>query len=304
MNHPRIAVIGAAAVDVKAHSFGALVRRGDVPGRVRLTLGGVGRNIAKNLALLGAEVTFISAVGDDEFGRWLQRDLSGAGVNLAHLLIAGSRTATWVGIIDARGDLDVGVFGGEILDALTPDFIRERQAAIADSDLIALDATLPRAAIDALLEIGRAHHIPLYLNPASIARAQTVADCVGAFDLITANALEAQVWVGNSTATASDAARTLIAKGTQRAIITLGGKGIVYADADTTRHESAHATTIVDTTGAGDALAAIFLLCHLQGRGLDETLHRALDAAAITVACEESVSEKIGEICADNKVGS
>lgn len=295
-----IVVIGAVAVDVKAKSFGALVRNADVPGRTRVTIGGVARNAAKNLARLGADVAIISAVGDDEFGRLIRGDLSRAGVNVDHLLVARDcRTATWVGILDERGDLAIGVFGGEILGTITPQVIGDRAAMIGDADLIAIDATLPRAAIDAIVARAKANHVPLYLNPASVARAQTVADCVGDSTLVTANSLEAQVFTGQSIGTIEDAkraARMLIERGVQRAIVTLGADGIVYADARVTRHMPAHPTRVVDTTGAGDALAAMFLLCHLQARSLDETLKRALRVAAITVACEESVSEEVVQL--------
>ena len=65
MNRPRISVLGAVAVDIKAKSFDALVRSSDVPGRVQVRIGGVARNVAKDLARLCAEVTILSAVGDN-----------------------------------------------------------------------------------------------------------------------------------------------------------------------------------------------------------------------------------------------
>ncbi len=298
MNPPHIVVIGAVAVDVKAKSFSALVRNADVPGRAHVTIGGVARNVAKNLARLGADVAIVSAVGDDEFGRLIRGDLSRAGVNVDHLLVARDcRTATWVGILDERGDLDVGVFGGEVLATITPHVIGDRAAMLAQADLIALDATLPRTTIDAVVARAKANHVPMYLNPASVARAQTVADCVGDFMLVTANLLEAQVLAGQSIGTIEDAkraARMLIERGVQRAIVTLGADGIVYADTREMQYRLAHPTRIIDTTGAGDALAAMFLVCHLESRALDETLECALRAAALTVACEENVSEQVG----------
>jgi pseudouridine kinase len=299
MNRPRIVVLGATAVDVKAQSFGALVRAADVPGRVRVTLGGVAHNTAKNLALLGADVTIVSAVGDDEFGRMIRNDLARAGVHVHNLMtVRDCRTATWTGVLNARGDLAVGVFSGEILATVTPKVVEEHAQTIADADLVALDATLSRATIDAIARIAHAYRVPLYLNPASVARAQIVADCVGEFTLVTANALEAGVLTGCTIASIDDAtraAKSLIDRGVQRAIVTLGAEGIVYADARGTRHEPALPARIVDTTGAGDALAAMFLLCHLQHRALDETLEHALRAAALTVVCEESVSEEVGK---------
>ncbi len=304
MSCPRVVVIGAVAVDIKAHSFDELVRHADVPGRVRVTLGGVARNTAKNLALLGADVTLMSAVGDDEFGQMLRDDLARAGVNIDNLMVTREQhTATWVGILDARGDLDVGVFGGEIFSTLTPQVVSERAPIIANADLVAVDATLLRGTIAAVVEIAKANRVPVYLNPASIARAETVADCIGEFALVTANELEAQVLAGQAIRSSDDAARaarTLIERGVQRTIVTLGAGGIVYADARETRHAPAVPTRVVDTTGAGDALGAMFLLCHLQARGLDETLARALRAAAVTAACEESVSEEVGRVWRNN----
>jgi pseudouridine kinase len=293
---PRVAVVGAVAVDVKAQSAGPLVRRADVPGRVGLSLGGVARNIAKNLALLGADVTLMSVVGDDAFGRMQKNDLSHAGVNVDYLLTLRRPTATWVGILDERGDLDVGVFGGDILEAVTPAIVGDWADHIAAADLVAVDATLPRSAIDAIVPIARSRGVPLYLNPASVARAATVADCVGDFQLVTANALEAQVLSGrriDNVEDAKQAAQVLVGRGPGRVIVTLGDGGLVYADPSLVRHDAALPTTVVDTTGAGDALAAMFLFCHLQNVGLSETLARSLRAAAITAGCGESVSERL-----------
>ena len=193
MRQARIVVVGAVAVDVKAQSFGELVRRADVPGQAHVMVGGVGRNLAKNLALLGASATIISAIGDDEFGRMISADLGRAGVNINHLAMnPGRGSATWVGILDADGDLEVGVFSGAILDTLTPEAMRERAAIIIDADLVTVDATLPRATIDAIVALAKINRVPLYLNPASVARAQTVIDGIGDFAIVTANTLEAE----------------------------------------------------------------------------------------------------------------
>ena len=299
MNRPRIIVLGAVAVDVKAKSFGAIVAKSDVPGRVHVRIGGVARNVAKDLALLGADVSLVSAIGGDEFGRMVRADLARAGVNLDHLIVSrNDPTAAWVGILDEHGDLEVGIFGGEVLDALTPQFVGECAAALGAADLIAFDATLPRPAIDAIVAWAKASRIPLYLNPASVARARTVADVVGDCTIVSANALEAQVLTGVSISSVEDAkraAQTLVARGVNHALVTLGAEGMVYADGRETRYAPAQPAGVVDTTGAGDALAAAFLLCHLRGCPLEETLSRALRAAALTVACAESASEEIGK---------
>ena len=69
-----------------------------------------------------------------------------------------------------------------------------------------------------------------------------------------------------------------------------------------TQSEPAHPTRGVVTAGAGDALAAMLLLCHPKNRALDETLSRALRAAAITKACNESVSAEVADLRTSNEV--
>lgn len=294
---PRVVVVGGCAGDVKAQSFGALAKNSDVPGRARITFGGVGRNLAKNFALLGADVRLISAVGDDEFGRMLLNDLARASVNLDNVgIVRGRNTAMWVGILNARGDLETGIFGGGILDSLTRDFIRERADVIRSAEVVCVDATIPRKAIDAVVEFALGK--PMYLNPASVGAARKVADCFDKFAIVITNALEAEVLTGarvNSIEAAKRATRTMIERGAQRAVVTLGAEGIVYADANETRSAQAIRTNIVDTTGAGDAFAATFVMGILQKRSLDDTLARALRAAVLTTASEESVSDRVGE---------
>jgi pseudouridine kinase len=218
-------------------------------------------------------------------------------VNIRNLLVSrNDPTAAWVGILDEYGNLDVGIFGGQVLDAITPPLICEWAAAIADADLIAVDATLPRAAMNAIVALAKANHLSLCLNPASAARARTVADIVGDYAIVSANALEAEMLTGESVSSIDDAKRAahvLVARGVRRALVTLGAQGMVYADALETRYASALPAHVVDTTGAGDALLAMFLVCHLNACSLDETLARALHAAALTVACDESASDEI-----------
>lgn len=294
----RVVVVGGCAVDVKAMSFVPLAQWSDVPGRVRTMCGGVGRNLAKNFALLGAEVGLISAVGDDEFGRRLASDLASAGVNPSGVrVLPGQWTATWAGLLNERGDLEWGIFDGTILESLTREVIRENARAMREADVICVDATIPRVAIEAVIE--SAGSVPLYLNPASVGAARKVVGCYDQFATVIANSLEVEVLTDRSVDSinaAQRAARVMIERGVERVVVTMGAEGIVYADESQTCNMPAIPARIVDTTGAGDALGAAFVMSILEQRPLDEALARGLRAAAFTVSSDESVSERIKEI--------
>ena len=80
-----VVVVGGANVDVKARSSVRAVARTSNPGSARLSSGGVGRNIAENLARLGTTTHLVSAVGDDPLGDQLVRSTAEAGVGVEHV---------------------------------------------------------------------------------------------------------------------------------------------------------------------------------------------------------------------------
>ena len=77
-----IAVVGGANLDVGGRSFAPLRSRDSNPGVIRSSLGGVGRNIAHNLALLGAEVTLVTALGGDDGARRIRQSCRELGIDL------------------------------------------------------------------------------------------------------------------------------------------------------------------------------------------------------------------------------
>ena len=78
-----IAVIGSANMDIGGYSHGPLTPGDSNPGRVRLSVGGVGCNIARNLALLGARVRFLTALGGDVYADAIERQLTDMGIDLS-----------------------------------------------------------------------------------------------------------------------------------------------------------------------------------------------------------------------------
>ena len=79
-------VVGGVNVDIGGRSFAPLVSADSNPGRVTISLGGVGRNIAHNLSLLGADVRLLTAYGDDAHGAQVAASCSELGIDLSHAL--------------------------------------------------------------------------------------------------------------------------------------------------------------------------------------------------------------------------
>ena len=111
-------VVGGVNVDIGGRSFAPLVAQDSNPGTVRLSLGGVGRNIAHNLALLGTDVHLLAAYGDDLYGERVAASCSELGIDLSSALhISGAPTSTYLYLTDPRGEMALAVSDMSICDA-------------------------------------------------------------------------------------------------------------------------------------------------------------------------------------------
>ena len=105
-----ISVIGGANIDIAGRPYQKLIRADSNPGEVTLSAGGVGRNIAENLARLGAHVKLFTAVGRDMYGDKIIDEARRAGIDVSHIKqtdLAG--TGFYLAVLDAAGDMDVAV---------------------------------------------------------------------------------------------------------------------------------------------------------------------------------------------------
>ena len=163
-----VVVVGGANVDVKARTANALVTGTSNPGTVVRTPGGVGRNVAENLARLGSRVVaLVSTVGSDPDGDWLLEETAAAGVDVSPVL-RGGRTGRYVAVLDAGGELVVGVSDMAATDALGPDVLDHD--LLRSADLVVVDGNLPATTVDAVLALG----VRVVIDPVSVAKARRI----------------------------------------------------------------------------------------------------------------------------------
>ena len=94
---PYVCVVGAVNLDICGRPEKKLIFRDSNPGAVTLTPGGVGRNIAHDLRLLGVEVKFLTAFGGDSHAQLLRNDCVELGMDLSCALdVPGGRTSTYL----------------------------------------------------------------------------------------------------------------------------------------------------------------------------------------------------------------
>ena len=126
-----IAVVGAVNVDISGTPEDAYVPGDSNPGHVRVTLGGVGRNIAQNLCALGHRVIMVTALGEDANARLVRQGCQEEGIDLSHsLTVRGGRTSTYLCLNDEQGEIVGAVSDMDIYDSITPAFCRQKYITI------------------------------------------------------------------------------------------------------------------------------------------------------------------------------
>lgn len=286
-----IAVAGGVNVDIGAFSVQKLRAKDSNPGHVRTSLGGVGRNIAHNLRLLGAEVELFTALGDDGYARAMTESCEELGIGLSHALrVSGVRTSSYVYIADERGDMALAVSDMAICERLTPDYFARHLDVLNGAALVVADTNLPEASLQYLAEHLTA---PLFIDPVSTAKAEKLAVLLPKIHTLKPNGHEAELLSGVSVVdrnSARRAARKLIDMGVKQVVVSLGKEGFLAAAEDETVWQPAPDAEVVSTTGAGDALMAALAWSFLRGENLSRTAALGAAAAAIAIECAETIN--------------
>lgn len=292
MSH--LLVIGAASIDTKGHAGQPIQAGTSTPGAIRINVGGVGRNIAENLARLGEQVVLLSAVGDDGSGRRILQQAAECGIDVSRVLVdADQRTAAYLAVLDETGNLAMSIDDMAINRRLiTAGLIYRQRALFRDARMIVLDANLSAAALKTIFNLAGKYGVPVCADPTTATLAPRLRPHLPELMLVVPNAAEAEALCGvhvKGRESGLVAAQKLVGLGVQIAIVTMGATGLVYATSQESGHVPAIECEIVDFTGAGDALMATIVFGLLNDFPIAEAVRLGTSAAALTLQCRETV---------------
>lgn len=292
----RCAVIGAANIDIGGFPTGLAAMGDSNPGRIRVSAGGVGRNIACNLARLGVETHLVTALGGDIFVEAVRADCAAAGVHLDHALtFPAAPSSAYLFIADAAGEMRLAVNDMSICETLTPEALAPLIDWLNTMDLVVLDANLPP---ETLVYLGESLHTPLLADAVSAAKVHRLLPLLPRLWALKPNALEAAALTGlpvSDNAAVAAAARRLRDMGLRRAFITLGERGVCRMEDGNVQFIPGAPVRLVNATGAGDAFTAALAWAMLRGLAPHETALAGLAAAATAVESPATVSAELNE---------
>ena len=278
----RIAVVGGINQDIVIHvpripQPGETVHHGQL-GRYA---GGKGANQAVAAARAGAAVNMLGAVGVDAAGDDLLRGMAANGVDTTHVArVESAATGTALIAVDAAGANSIAVAEGANF-AIDPEAVR---AAVADLRPIAVigQREVPDVVTQAAFQAAPPGLRVLNVSPVD----HGMAIDLSRVDIAVVNEIEAAQLAGGSTAHDEPAAlaQALAARTHRGCVVTLGDQGLVAVIDDKTYIQPAFPTTVVDTTGAGDAFCGVFTAALAAGRPVERALRWGQAAGALAAA--------------------
>ena len=291
-NKDYVVVIGAANIDIGGTPYKPLIPGDSNPGVIRMSYGGVGRNIAHNLSLLGVKVEFITAIGDDTLGKEMLERCEAIGMDTSlSLIVPEASTSTYLFINDDDGEMSLALSHVDIVKHITPEYIESLSDVINSAAVVIADCNLTQ---ETFLKIKEICKVPLYMDTVSVSQADKIKGHLDGIDTLKPNLLEAEFLTDMIIETDYDcleAAKALIDQGVRRVFISLGPNGMIAADKDHTLMADRYPADVKCTTGAGDSAMAAIIWSSLKdgGDGLEAPVKAANAAASATISVDPTI---------------
>ncbi|GAA0178531.1 PfkB family carbohydrate kinase [Clostridium sediminicola] len=290
--HEYVSILGGANIDIQGFSKKKFIYEDSNPGDVKISLGGVGRNIGENLSKLGVETKLLTAVGNDLYGKKILNDAKQYGLDLSYSLILDDEsTSNYMCILDEKGSMVAAISNMDIFDKVTPDFIREKRKVISNSRLCVIDTNLPEDVIRHT--VTNIDDVDYFLDTVSTTKAMKIKDIIGYFHTIKPNKLEAEVLSGieiNNVRDMRKAANYFLSKGVKRVFITLGENGIYYNDGEKEEKIKSPKIEPINVTGAGDAFVAGLAYCYMEDEEIEYAARFSMAASILAMKNHKTIN--------------
>jgi pseudouridine kinase len=291
-----VVVVGGVNVDIGGRSHAPLVAADSNPGTVTVSLGGVGRNIAHNLSLLGCDVRLLSAYGDDAHGQQVASSCASLGIDLSHALkVPGGTTSTYLYLTDEQGEMALAVSDMSICERITPEYLAENLSLLQNAQVVVADTNIPA---ESLVYLAENCTTPLFIDPVSTVKAEKLRPILHKIHTLKPNKLEAELLSGIAVRTPKDmeqAAQKLAELGIHRMFISMGAEGVFAAMDNQSLRLPTIPGNMVNTTGCGDAFMAALVWAYLQGMDLKQTAAAGLAAGSIAMESQETINPAMSE---------
>ena len=287
----KIAVIGESNIDIAVVPYAEPNAKGCVPGNIAFHYGGVARNIAHNLCLLGHEVKLVSVFGGDDFAKRMVANCKQIGMDLSLSdQFEYVKSPIFLSFNDDIGNMVSAVSDVSLNDRMDLDWLKGKMEAVNTSDMVVADTLLSTEALAYLIDHCKA---PLYVDTVSAGKALRFAEAMRISEkhlvyAVKCNMAEAFQITGENNA--NYAAKNLNNNGIINVYLTIGSSGVVYCSEGVDVAYPALPTPIVNVTGSGDAFFAGVIHAHATGHFGKDAVPFGLKVARHNIKSEAPVN--------------
>ncbi len=250
----------------------------------QIAYGGKGANQAVAAARVGAKVSFIGAIGDDQIGQTMKQAFEQDGIDISAICVIPNQSTglAMIQVADS-GENSIVISAGANAD-LSEALVEQHKSHIEQADILLMQLESPLQAVTLATKFAKTAGVKVVLNPAP---AQPLPDSLlSHIDIITPNETEAEILTGikvTDEKTATVAANHFHQLGIETVLITLGSKGVYYSEKGRGEIIPGFRVDAVDTTAAGDTFNGAFVTALLEGKSAKDAIRFAHAAAAISV---------------------
>lgn len=288
----KVIVLGGANIDIIGQSEKEILEYDSNPGKIKISCGGVGRNIAENLCHFNEEVWFSTVFGNDWFARELKEKCEAEGMNLSLCKesVTGG-TSIYLAVLDRNQDMKLAISDMNLLKEVDEAMLENILSVLDASDILVLDTNLDQKVIEWMLEKAPCD---VYMDPISCAKVHKVKHCLKKISTFKPNRFEAATLCGFEILSDDDKIRAVkwfLSQGVKEIFISLAEEGVIAANQNEIIEVIPETMEATNATGGGDSFLAALIA--FRDRPLLEKAKLATAVAVKTIMHEESVHPEL-----------
>ena len=291
-----IVVVGNVFVDIKGFPDAKYIPAGRNAGWVEFVHGGVGRNVVEDIANVELRPRFVSMVDDTAQGEEVLRKLKNHKVDTRYVISVPDGMGIWLAIFDSTGDIVSSISKRPVMDAMVALLDEKGDEIFADADSVVVELDMDKEVIKRVFKYAGKYHKKVYAVVANMSIASQRRDFLQSIDCFVCNIQEAGIlFVKDFSGLEPEEMSEELSKCVSSAripsmVVTMGGKGAVYADMQGNKGVyPAQRVKVRDTTGAGDAFCAGVSIGLTYGKGIEQAIAIGTHLASSVITVSENV---------------
>ena len=289
-------VIGTVFVDIKGFPDDLYIPEGRNAGRVEIVHGGVGRNVAEDIANVELRPRFVGMVDDTAEGAEVLRKLKNHKVNTDYVAVTQDGMGMWLAVFNNGGDIAGSISKRPTSDAMLRMLEEKGDEIFADADSIVIEIDLDKELIKTVFRYAEKYHKKVYAVVANMSIASQRRDFLQSIDCFVCNAQEAGIlFVCDFSGLTpeelcEELSRRVVSARIPSMVVTMGSRGAVYADMNGDKGVyPARKVKVRDTTGACDAFCAGVAIGLTYGKTMREAVEIGTRLASSVITVSENV---------------